>query len=170
MKKILIILTTLVISISCTKKQTSENDVIIAYTIEDDSLRHAINKFIPQIKDSALIPVLEITPKDIYVYYKIYAENNAFALMKIPDLFFAKADGRIIAVTYGEKPENYYDNPDFSIKEEYGWSVLKDIFPEQYTLYKQGKTIETPQYIRPVLSLDYRYGICRGSKYIKEVR
>ena len=81
-EKDFIILTTLVISISCTKKQTGDNDVIIAYTIEDDSLRHAINKFIPQIKDSALIPVLEITPKDIYVYYKIYGENNAFALMR----------------------------------------------------------------------------------------
>lgn len=172
MRNILISLIIFFALISCIGKHTDENSLVFAYTIEDDSLRYIINNFVSQIEnpDSIFIPVLEIIPKDNYVYYKIYRENNAFALMNIPDLFFAKADGRIVAITYGEKPEGYCDRPDFTIKKDYAWNVLKCIFPEQYIVYKQGLKIETPKYKRAILFLTYKHGKCCDTEYIGELR
>ena len=157
----------IIIGCSCCNLQDKESNVIIPYVISNDSLEHAIDLFVPQEKAS--IAVLEITSKGVFDSYKIYYENNAFALMNIPDLFFAKIKKRIIAVTYGNKPNDFCEYPDFSIKTEYGWDVLKNIFPEQYMLYKEGKEIGVKQYIRPVMFLIYGNGKCRKTKYIKEL-
>ena len=165
-----ILLFIILLGCSCCNLHHKESNAIIPYVINNDSLERAIDRFVPINKDSSSIAVLEITSKGAFDCYKIYCENNAFALIKIPDLFFAKAKKRIIAVTYGNKPNDFYEHPDFCIKKEYGWEILKSIFPEQYALYKEGKEIEVNQYIRHVMLLIYSNEKCRKTKYIDELR
>lgn len=129
--------------------QTYVPERIFTY-ITNDGLRTEIDTFMLQehvefpkqwkMKDSIVVLKL-LFAENLHKKYEIYYEYNGFAITSPPDgsvccvRFLKSTSDRIIA---------YLPlNSDISTDKDYAWEILKNVFPEQYELYKSGDSIQS---------------------------